>query len=237
MGGLFALFGDFWGQGAQAEEPQAPNRPVRVMSWNIGYTWTNGVLDYPAVAKAIKASSPDVVGVQEILRGCGDRYGYDEAARRGRRLEADYKILPWTLDYQRGVQDLLVNVRGVPLRIYNTHLQNNPTSPQAKQDRTDQVRAILAYAGELEEPTVLTGDLNSNPDWSEIRPWFGVFGDSWVAGGDGGPGYTLEGRRIDYVLHSSDIGVRRTQVVPVVPSDHEQVVSDLLLPARQRGRH
>jgi hypothetical protein len=45
MGGLLALFGVFWGQGAQADEPQASDRPVRVMSWNIGYAWTNGVLD------------------------------------------------------------------------------------------------------------------------------------------------------------------------------------------------
>jgi endonuclease/exonuclease/phosphatase family metal-dependent hydrolase len=216
---LFGVLTAPWGPAAHAAEPQAKDRPLRVMSWNIGYTWTNGVLDYPAVAEAIQAADPDVVGVQEILRGCGDRYGYDDQVAiladlldmhvyfspvqadsaqgegeprcqlgnavfsRYPILEADYKILPWSLVYRRGLQDVLVNVRGVPVRVYNTHLQNNPTSPQAKQDRTDQVRAVLAHAGELEEATVLTGDLNANPDWSEIQPLFGVFHDSgWPAG-------------------------------------------------------
>ncbi|GAA5039327.1 endonuclease/exonuclease/phosphatase family protein [Actinopolymorpha pittospori] len=126
-------------------------------------------------------------------------------------LEADCEILPWTLDYQRGVQDLLVNVRGAPLRIYNTHLQNNPTSPQAKQDRTDQVRAILACAGELEEPTVLTGDLNSNPDWSEIQPLFGVFGTVGLPAATVGPGtrWTVGASTTCCTRATSGCGVRR----------------------------
>lgn len=269
MGGLFALFGVFWGQGAQAEEPQAPNRPVRVMSWNIGYTWTNGVLDYPAVAKAIKASSPDVVGVQEILRVCGDRYGYDdqvavladlldmhayfspvqEDSSQGEGLprcqignavfsrypilEADYEILPWTLDYQRGVQDLLVNVRGSTTPTCRT------TRPVRRRSRTAPTRYARSWPMRANSKNPRFSPATSTPTLTGARSSRCLVCSPTV----GLPAATV-GLGTRWTVDASTTcctratsGVRRTQVVPVVPSDHEQVVSDLLLPARQRGRH
>jgi endonuclease/exonuclease/phosphatase family metal-dependent hydrolase len=260
-------------------EPQAVDRPLKVMSYNVQFGFPGQgtpVTDIHRAAAVIRAEDPDVVGIQEILRGCGGRYAFtDQVAqlaeatgmhvsfgpwetddsqgeglprcqnggavlsKRPFRSET-YRILPWTQIYQRGMNDVSIKFRGVNVRIYNTHLQNSQGgSPAAAKDRADQVNAILAHAGALEEPTILLGDFNAEPTAPELAPIFETFQDAWAIGGDGTPGYTLDAvnptRRIDYVLTSPDIGVERARVLPTLASDHRPVVADLLLPGAAVG--
>ena len=110
---------------------------------------------------------------------------------------------------QRGLTLAVIDVRGVTLRFYNTHLHTTEA------DRLLQTAAI-AQAIDLaaEEPKVMVGDFNARPTATEMQPVFARFTDAWAkAGGhtgDNPDGLTspaqLDGNprnRIDYVLVSS----------------------------------
>lgn len=134
---------------------------------------------------------------------------------------------------QRGLLEALVNVRGVPVRVYNTHLQHDSAV-----ERGAQVEAIVQRVGEFEEPTLLLGDLNARPEASELAPLFARFDDAWVEGGSG-PGYTYSSAapyaRIDYALVSPDVSVTRARVPRTLASDHLPVVAELLVPGESVG--
>jgi endonuclease/exonuclease/phosphatase family metal-dependent hydrolase len=148
-------------------------------------------------------------------------------------LESENTLLPRPEGgEQRGLLEALINVRGVPVRVYNTHLQHNSAV-----ERTAQVEAIMSHAGELEEPTLLVGDLNARPDAPEMQPLYTRFEDAWVEGD--GPGYTYPAeapdRRIDYVLVSPDVSVGRAYVPRTLASDHLPVVAEVKVPGEAVG--
>ena len=138
---------------------------------------------------------------------------------------------------QRGLREALIIVHGVPVRVYNTHLQHN-----SQLERTAQVRAIIEHIGDQEEPTILMGDLNARPGDPELAPLYAQFSDAWLVAGEG-PGHTISTTnptaRIDYVFVSRDIAVvdatvpdnERTRVA----SDHFPVIADLGIPGTRAG--
>lgn len=135
---------------------------------------------------------------------------------------------------QRGLLEALVNVRGLPVRVYNTHLQHDSAV-----ERSAQVETIMQRVGEFEEPTVLLGDLNARPEAPELAPLFTRFDDAWIEGGSG-PGYTISSAapyaRIDYALVSPDIAVTQARVPrTLASSDHLPVVAELLVPGERAG--
>jgi endonuclease/exonuclease/phosphatase family metal-dependent hydrolase len=68
--------------------------------------------------------------------------------------------------------DALVNVRGVGVRVIDTHLQSqHGCNPLADADREQQVRHLLEAARVQDtDATVLLGDLNDVPAWSGFAP-------------------------------------------------------------------
>ncbi len=150
-------------------------------------------------------------------------------------LESENLLLPRSQpgNEQRGLLEALINVRGVPFRVYNTHLQHNSSV-----DRTLQVEAIIDETEEERGPHALLGDLNARPNAPELAPLFPRFNDAWTLGGEG-DGYTLSASkpfaRIDYVLVSPDIGVDEARVPYTLASDHLPVVAELILPGSAVG--
>ena len=144
---------------------------------------------------------------------------------------------------QRGLLEVLVNARGVPLRFYNTHYEHTTAFTDV---RTAQINATIELIGAFEEDTVLAGDLNARPTAAEMQPLFAVFRDAWVVANPGAPGYTISAdptveptRRIDYLLLSPHVSVAGA-TVPISPltrlaSDHYPVVADLSLPGAHVG--
>jgi len=138
---------------------------------------------------------------------------------------------------QRGLLETLINVRGVPLRFYNTHLQHDSANA-----RHIQVDAIIEHIGQIDVPSVLVGDLNARPDDSELEPLYEHFVDAWDVAGTG-EGYTIPvpvpTRRIDYVFVSPGIDVHDAQVImnatTSVASDHFPVVAEIALPGSEVG--
>lgn len=149
-------------------------------------------------------------------------------------LESENTLLPKPEGgEQRGLLEALVNVKGVPVRLYNTHLQHDSAV-----ERSAQVQAIMERVGEFEEPTLLTGNLNARPEASELAPLFTRFDDAWAEAG-AGPGFTISPAnpyaRIDYILVSPDISVSEARVPRTAGSDHLPVVAELLIPGDEVG--
>lgn len=292
---MVLAFGAFAGSALAAPEPQAPDRALRVLNYNIHHGAGNDACTAPPktvpprpecslnlarIADVIRAQQPDVVTLQEVDRFWARSAYVDQPAALGGLLgmehacyganlvhEADthadrpheygtlilsrFPILECRNTYlpkivqtneQRGLLEALIAVRGVPVRVYNTHLQHNHA-----EERALQVRTILDLIGAAGEPTVLAGDLNARPAAAELQPLYASeFVDAWLAGGNGGPGYTYPAdtdrepdRRIDYLFVSPDIAVHQTVVAlddaTRLAADHLPVVAGLTVPGAGVG--
>jgi endonuclease/exonuclease/phosphatase family metal-dependent hydrolase len=157
---------------------------------------------------------------------------------RYRILDHENTLLPkFEGSEQRGLLEALIKVRGVRLRIYNTHLQHNsPTPESGRAQRQLQVAAILAETAESAGRShALVGDLNAEPDAPEMQPLLDRFEDAWTLAGEG-EGFTLSSTnptvRIDYILVSPGIDVAQALVPSSLASDHLPVVAELELPRR-----
>ncbi|NED96906.1 metal-dependent hydrolase [Phytoactinopolyspora alkaliphila] len=255
----------------RSAQPSAPDREVRVMSFNIHHgVGLDGRLDLRRVADVIEQEDVDVVGLQEVDRHFSERSDFvDQAAWLARELNmhvvyganidrdplnpgeprrqygtailSDRPILDWENTYlpryegheQRGLLRARIVVRGVPVQVYNTHLQHNDAA-----ERLEQSEAIKDIIGTPDESVVLLGDLNATPEAPEITTLLDDLVDAWEEAGVG-DGYTIpsEGpnRRIDYVLTSGDVVARSAAVVTTDASDHLPVHADLLLPGSKVG--
>ena len=132
-------------------------------------------------------------------------------------------------------------MRGVPLRVYNTHLHTQLA------DRIVQIQAIaeILDAGGT-SPAVLLGDLNARPDEVSLPVLLERLVDVWPVARPDNAGYTYiasptraADRRIDYVLVSKDVTIDAAEVVvndlTALASDHYPVVAELALPGRSVG--
>ncbi len=257
--------------GRAGAEPQAPDRELSVMTYNIHHgVGEDDRLDLQRIADEVRASGAEVVGLQEVDRHWSARSDFvDQAQWLARELNmhvvyganldrdppspgqprrqygtailSDYPILSSrnTLlprpegGEQRGLLEAVVNVRGVRVRIANTHLQHNSAV-----ERTAQVQAIMELLADSQEPVVLLGDLNARPNDPELAPLSERYDDAWLEGGEG-DGFTYSAAqpraRIDYVFVSPAIGVESATVLDTLASDHLPLVAELELPGRLVG--
>ncbi|MFP3900049.1 MAG: endonuclease/exonuclease/phosphatase family protein [Acidimicrobiia bacterium] len=134
---------------------------------------------------------------------------------------------------QRGLLEVRVAVRGVPVTVFSTHLQHD-----SQVERLAQVEAIRAHLVGVDDSVVILGDLNARPEAPEIVALTDDLVDAWAAAGTG-PGYTFDAStphaRIDYVLSSDDVVTHMAAVVTTDASDHFPVVVDLALPGAEVG--
>ncbi len=146
---------------------------------------------------------------------------------------------------QRGLTRALINVRGVPLQFYNTHLH---TTAADRLLQTADIAGVIDAAPE--GPRLLMGDFNARPTTAEMQPIYLRFLDSWLEApaptAENPSGFTSPARvssnptsRIDYVFVSSDVDVSLAYV-PIdaktrLASDHYPVVSDVALPGSAVG--
>lgn len=129
-----------------------------------------------------------------------------------------------------GLLEAVVSVRGVPVRVFNTHLDYR-SDPRVRQM---QVSEMLNYVVVLSMPTIVCGDMNAKPEAPELRPLRDRLTDAWTGSAEQGNTYPAEQptERIDYILVSPEFRVRSTAVPVTLASDHRPVVADLLLERR-----
>jgi endonuclease/exonuclease/phosphatase family metal-dependent hydrolase len=154
----------------------------------------------------------------------------------GTAVMSEHRISEWTNTLlprpeggeQRGLLEARIRVRGLPVRVFNTHLQHN-----SQVERLAQIAAIRDILAGTDESVVVLGDLNATPDSPEIASLTEDLVDAWVAAGVG-DGYTYDAAtphaRIDYVMSSGDVVARTAAVVTTDAADHLPVVVDLGLP-------
>jgi endonuclease/exonuclease/phosphatase family metal-dependent hydrolase len=154
----------------------------------------------------------------------------------GTAILSEHRIREWTNTLlprpeggeQRGLLEAQIRVRGLPVRVYNTHLQHN-----SQVERLAQIAAIRAILDDVDESVVVLGDLNATPDSQEIANLTDDLVDAWVTAGVG-DGFTYDAAtphaRIDYVMSSGDVVARTAAVVTSDAADHLPVVVDLGLP-------
>jgi endonuclease/exonuclease/phosphatase family metal-dependent hydrolase len=146
---------------------------------------------------------------------------------------------------QRGLTLALINVRGVPLQFYNTHLH---TTAVDRLMQTADIAGVIDAAGDGSK--VIVGDFNARPTAAELAPIYARFKDAWVEAGvptaDNPLGFTSPARlvgnptsRIDYAFVSSQVDVQAAHV-PIDPqtrlaADHYPVVVDIALPGSEVG--
>lgn len=187
----------------------------------------------------------ELLGMHVVYGANLDRDPPSEGAPRrqyGTAILSRYPILEWSNTAlpnlggeQRGLLEALVEVRGVRVRVLNTHLQHN-----SAEERAAQTQAIAERIDAIDEPVVLPGDLNAQPDDAEMEALQQRLDDAWVRGGVGdGLTYSADNprTRIDYIMVSRDVDVSNAVVHDSPASDHLPVAAELLLPGTAVGAH
>lgn len=120
----------------------------------------------------------------------------------------------------RGLLHVVINVSGVEVSIYSTHLDNTSNEIRARQGAT--IASILARDP---RPKIIGGDMNAGISSPPLRAMSGVVTDTWGKVGSGGGGtFFGRGARIDYLLYGGPgLTPLAADVIPTNASDHRPV--------------
>jgi len=203
---------------------------LRVMTWNIHHgEGLDKKVDIDRIAKIILSVKPDVVALQEIDRGVersgkidiitkladltdmtyafgktidyqGGEYGNAFLTRFPILEERNLHYVPIQPGEQRGLLQLILDVRGEEIVVANTHLESR-SDDSARASSVGELRnALRRYHP---RPVVVCGDLNDLPDSRVIGELKKDYTDSWALVGRG-DGFTFQSdapkKRIDYIL-------------------------------------
>ena len=124
---------------------------------------------------------------------------------------------------QRGLLHVEVDVPGLPMHVYVTHLD-----AFSETDRVRQAQQVVELVGK-NCPAVLLGDFNARPETPEIGRLRAALTDTWTAAAGGGP-HDAPAARIDYIFTSQRLRAAWTSLRTDDPtaSDHVPVVSRLI---------
>lgn len=233
------------------EEPLGD--PIKVMTYNIhsGFN-AAGRQDLEAIARVIEDSGADIVALQEVSRVRLLDGGADLAAWLSERLDmpylfkgtedpnwgnailSRYPIVDWGWGSLPRVDTLIgrgylwasIDVgASQPLLVIDTHLHHLEPDSGVRQE---QVQVLLDFWAE-EDYTIVLGDLNAEPNSTEIRMIAdsGLL-DAWSSIGIG-PGFTFSSSdpnsRIDWIWHTSELQPIGIEVIQTQASDHMPVLA------------
>lgn len=174
------------------------------------------------------------LGMQQVYAGL-ERQG---KGRRGNAILSRYPIVgqqttplpfwPGPKAHHRGVVRATIDVDGVLVDVFNTHLQH--TSNRQRVAQMQRVREVVAAS---DRPAVLGGDFNAHPGSDPMRVIYGTMRDVWADVGSG-PGRTSPNRaprrRIDYLMRNRLVTSISASVMPPSISDHRAVRAVVELP-------
>ncbi|MBM0127959.1 endonuclease/exonuclease/phosphatase family protein, partial [Pimelobacter simplex] len=129
----------------------------------------------------------------------------------------------------RGLLHVVIDVEGVEVSVYSTHLDN--TSANIRTAQASRISSILAADP---RPKILGGDMNTWPNSGPERILSSRLSDSFVVAGNGGKGATHPAgsprTRIDYLLYGGpDLTATSSVVMAEGGSDHLPVRADFTL--------
>jgi endonuclease/exonuclease/phosphatase family metal-dependent hydrolase len=245
--------------GTAVTQAAAPTS-LRVMSYNIHHgEGLDQKLDLERIAQLIRDAKADLVGLQEVDRGCDRTQKRDLPAElaqlTGLRVHFEKNIAYQGGEYgnailtrypvkraknthyrmlrpgeQRGALQLVLDVAGRDVLFINTHLDYRPDDAE-RLANVEELRAMVAAAGSM--PIVMVGDFNAVPDSHTITAIKTFLTDSWDVVGRG-HGFTIPVRkpakRIDYIFVSAaTVEPRSIEVLSSAASDHLPLIAELRL--------
>jgi endonuclease/exonuclease/phosphatase family metal-dependent hydrolase len=234
---------------------------LRVLQFNIraAISEDDGGVDVAQIAAEIKAVQPDLVSLNEVdsqtLRTRVDEPAYlaeatglhvvygpnliYDGGHFGNGILTRYPVveshnlrLPGTYGLEpRGLLTVIVSVDGRRLAFSSTHLSEGSNG---REGRLLQALAVAGALHSMATPTILAGDLNSEPTDGPERILRGHLLDAQEQGGTG-PGDTFPeanpNSRFDYILYDDHFAVvpGSTRVQTSNSSDHRSVFTKLTL--------
>lgn len=231
---------------------------IRVMTYNIHHgEGLDGKVDLLRIAQLIKEQGADIVGLQEVDKGVertqrrdlpaelaaltgmtcvfsnnyhhqGGEYGNAVLTKFPVKRTANlhYKML--RPGEQRGILQLVLEVRGREVVFMNTHIDYRPDDSE-RWSNTEEIESLAQkYRG---KSMIMTGDFNDTPESRVCRRITGTFDDIWALVGQG-EGWTIPAaaprKRIDYLWISKDKALvpLKAWVPQSTASDHLPVVAE-----------
>jgi endonuclease/exonuclease/phosphatase family metal-dependent hydrolase len=125
-----------------------------------------------------------------------------------------------------GFPEVLIKARGARIWVYDTHLDYR-SDPAVRRAQVADMTAVMARR---QGPKLLLGDLNAEPDASELAPLWTRLSDALtVAGRRTTPTWPADApvKRIDYITFTPGPRVTGAYVRDTLASDHRPVVADL----------
>jgi endonuclease/exonuclease/phosphatase family metal-dependent hydrolase len=230
-------------------DPQPPRVTFRLMTYNVHQGFDAGQIpSLDQIVAAIATESPDVLVLQEVVRGWMIDEQHDVLSVLAQRLEMHYVFLPTIGDlygnavlsrYPMEVTKRVAYVPGPTLRnqprgaifvrigdllVVGTHLDHTSDGTHVRQD---QVRTILREVGDA-TAVVVAGDLNAEPGDIEMQ----LFDQAGFQdlGQSAGPTTTSENppKRIDYIWGRGVVGAQaHTTPEKDLSSDHRGLVVNI----------
>ncbi|MGJ9458047.1 endonuclease/exonuclease/phosphatase family protein [Oceanobacillus sp. CF4.6] len=222
----------------------------------------DGELDLERIAELIQNADADIIGLQEVDRFYGDRSdfqdqtkelaklldyhyvyganlnldpaeGQEENRQYGTGILSKYPIIDSENIFlssfgneQRGLLRTKINLKGVHVNFFNTHLGLNVP------ERDTQVEEIIEVTSSIEDPSILVGDLNAEPDSEEFQLLLnkGNFVDTFAEVENSNTFPVVDPtKRIDYILTSPLIEFTNQEVIYTEASDHLPLVTELTI--------
>lgn len=227
---------------------QPAGLPLRVMTYNIHSAYNReGRQDPEAIAQVIESAGVDVVGLEEVSRGWLIDGSTDLPFWLSQRLGMRV-LFSGTTGPMWGnailTRDSILEHGSGKLPLANTLLQRGYLWARIEAGEPRPILFIVTHLHHIEsehEPrlvqipvlldfwngspsTVLVGDLNSTPDFPEMKliADAGLI-DSWAEAGKGN-GYTFSSdapyERIDWIWHTPDLSALEIEVLQTTASDH-----------------
>ncbi len=239
---------------------QAPADTVRVMSYNIHHgEGIDQVLDLERIAKLILDAKADIVGLQEVDRGVertakrdlpaelakltgmtihfekniahqGGEYGNAVLTRFPIKSARNTHFKMTQPGEQRGVQQLVLDVRGRDVLFLNTHTDFKP-NPEERALNAAELKQMVTQAGKM--PVIMVGDFNALPTSPFITTIKTFLSDAWELIGQGN-GFTIPvqkpNRRIDYIFVTKEtVTPVHMEVISSIASDHLPIIAEVRL--------
>ena len=233
---------------------------LRVMTYNIHHgEGIDQKFDLERIAKLITDAKADIVGLQEVDRGCartekrdlpaelakltgmmvqfdknipheGGEYGNAVLTRFAIKQAKNTHLKSFANGEQRGVQQLVLDIHGRDVLFMNAHLDAR-RDPAEREHSAGELKQIVSAAGPM--PVILVGDFNAAPQAVSVAKIREFLSDSWPMVNQD-PGFTIPvkkpSRRIDYIWITTDsIEPVKLQVLTSEASDHLPIIAELRL--------
>ncbi|MGG4195030.1 MULTISPECIES: endonuclease/exonuclease/phosphatase family protein [unclassified Paenibacillus] len=203
---------------------------LSVMSYNIRHgEGMDHMYDANRIVEVIRASGADIIGLQEVDRYYSARSNYEDTIAVLAEQILSHQHYPLSSDEseQRGLLAAVLDVDGINLHFYTTHLG------LAQSERVEQVKEIInIVASHTMEPCIITGDFNAHPDSVEVASMSPAFCSAFADEHDAftfPAGNAVETLDYIFVNHQSGNIGDRTVIHSSLASDHYPIAAKLLL--------